>query len=308
MRNRFKSVLAFILTATLLASCANEQGVTETTALPETGPASEAAEMTLEEPLAEEGVSSPLFPEFKYDYEISEASVQHRVRTVTFYRDGNPISGKLTLPEGDGPFKTIIISGGLYTNLGRYSAKAQRYAGYGYAVVEFKFQNGTAPKPYKDPKYLGDFIYEQVLDLYAVMDEVKLFPEVDTNNIYLYGHSMGGLVCSYAGTMRQNEIKGLILNDPSYYACKIMKFENEKTISTDIYPLISRCYVPVVIISGTRAFAADPNKDFDQAIASLPYCDYIVLDGADHHMDGEAGNQVVDCSVEVMKKWDEEGR
>ena len=119
---------------------------------------------------------------------------------------------------------------------------------------------------------------------------------------------MGGLVCSYAGTMRQNEIKGLILNDPSYYACKIMKFENEKTISTDIYPLISRCYVPVVIISGTRAFAADPNKDFDQAIASLPYCDYIVLDGADHHMDGEAGNQVVDRSVEVMKKWDEEGR
>ena len=31
-------------------------------------------------------------------------------------------------------------------------------------------------------------------------------------------HSMGGLVASYVGTMRQTEIKGLILNDPSYYA------------------------------------------------------------------------------------------
>ena len=308
MRNRFKIALTFILTAVLLASCTREPAVTETTALPETEPAEEAAEMTLEEPETDETKSNPLFPEFKYEYETSEPKRQHRVRSVTFYRDGNPISGKFTVPEGDGPFKTIIISSGLYANLGRYSTKAQRYADNGYAVVEFKFQNGTAPKPYRDPKYLGDFIYEQVLDLYAVMDETKLFPEVDVNNIYLYGHSMGGLVCTYAGTMRQTEIKGLILNDPSFYACKIMKFENEKTIRTDIYPLISRCFVPVVIISGTKAFAADPKKDFDQAIASLPYCDYYVIEGADHHMGGESGNKVVDLSIEAMKKWDAEGR
>ena len=308
MSKQFLKVITAALAATLLASCANQPDVTETTELTETELIEEIADTDLEEPEEGETKKAPLFPEFKYEYEISEAQRQHRVRTVTFYRDGNPISGKFTVPEGVGPFKTIIISGGLYTNLGRYSTKAQRYCDYGYAVVEFKFQNGTAPKPYKDPKYLGDFIYEQVLDLYAVMDEVKLFPEVDVNNIYLYGHSMGGLVCSYAGTMRQTEIKGLILNDPSYYACKIMKFEGEKTIRTDIYPLISRCYVPVVIISGTKAFAADPNKDFDQAIASLPYCDYIVIEGADHHMDGEAGIQVVDRSVEVMKKWDEEGK
>ena len=47
---------------------------------------------------------------------------------------------------------------------------------------------------------------------------------------------------------------------------------------------------------------------FDQAIASLPYCDYYVIEGADHHMDGESGNKVVDLSIEAMKKWDAEGR
>lgn len=306
MRNKIKTIITFVLTASLLASCNNtvEPGVTET---PE-----QTTETTIEAPEVTEPSGTekktPLFPEFQFDYTVSEPATQHRVRSVTFYRDGNPIQGKLTVPEGDGPFKTIIISSGLYANLGRYSGKAQRYCDYGYAVIEFKFQNGTAPKPYRDPQYLGDFIYEQVLDLYAVMDSAVYFPEVDRNNIYLYGHSMGGLVCSYAGTMRQTEIKGLILVDPSFYAAKIMKYENEPTIRKDIYPLISRCYVPVVIISGTKAFAADPNKDFDQAIASFPYCEYIVLEGADHHMDGAASNQVVDESVRVMKMWDEQGR
>ena len=131
MRNRFKSVLAFILTATLLASCANQPDVTETTELTETELIEEIADIDLEEPEEGETKKAPLFPEFKYEYEISEAQRQHRVRTVTFYRDGNPISGKFTVPEGEGPFKTIIISGGLYTNLGRYSTKAQRYCDYG---------------------------------------------------------------------------------------------------------------------------------------------------------------------------------
>ena len=53
MRNRFKSVLAFILTATLLASCTNQPDVTETTELTETELIEEIADIAQEEP--EEG-------------------------------------------------------------------------------------------------------------------------------------------------------------------------------------------------------------------------------------------------------------
>ena len=299
------------MTTILLASCTDwpsglEPATYATEPMPETTAATEEATPT---PIPTPTTKPvPKFPEFDPNYTSLAPALGYKTRSLTFFRDGNTIQGRITYPEGEGPFKTIIISNGLYAGFGRYAAFAQRFTINGYAVVEYQYQNGTAPSPYHDPDWLGDFIYEQVLDLYAVLDGTKLIPEVDPDNIYLFGHSMGGLVTSYVGTMRQTEIKGLLLLDPSYYAAKIMKFEGEKTIRTDIYPLISRCYIPVVIISGTKAFACDPAKQFDQARASLPYSEYYVIDGATHTFKGEYGDQAVDIAVECMQRWDEEGR
>ena len=312
MSGRFKKVIALVMSTILLASCSDwpsglEPATYETEPIPETTVATEAPATPTPIPTPTTK-PVPQFPEFDPDYKSSAPVLGYKMRSLTFYRDGNPIQARITYPEGEGPFKTIIISNGLYAGFGRYAAFAQRFTISGYAVVEYQYQNGTAPSPYHDPDWLGDFIYEQVLDLYAVLDGTKLIPEVDPGNIYLFGHSMGGLVTSYVGTMRQTEIKGLLLLDPSYYAAKIMKFEGEKTIRTDIYPLISRCYIPVVIISGTKAFACDPAKQFDQARASLPYSEYFVIDGATHTFKGEYGDQAVDIAVECMQRWDEEGR
>ena len=296
MKPRLVRVITVLLLLCLVASCSN-RSVDSDALVKETLGSDESRGPT--------PTPVPVFPEF--EYEVSEPEVGEadgRTRPVTFYRDGNPIEGKITVPEGDGPFKTIIISSGLYAHLGRYSGKALRYSDYGYAVIEFHFQNGDPPPGYADPEYLGDFICEQVLDLYAIIDSTEYFPELDRSNIYLYGHSMGGLVSAYAGTLRQTEIRGLLLVDPSFYAADIMNFENEQTITTDIYPLISRCYIPVVIITGTEgSFGEDPHF-FDDAREALPDCEYVVIEGADHHMDGEAGDKVVDSSVEVMAAWD----
>ena len=316
MNGRIRNTITAILTVALLTSCGDfPQGMRP----PETVMTTEAqviAEETLEAPIDTEATEPattdktkniPQFPEFNADYQTQDPLMGYKVRSLTFFRDGNPIKARITYPEGSGPYKTIIMSNGLYASFGRYVAMAQRYTSYGYAVIEYQYQNGTAPSPYKDPKWLGDFIYEQVLDLYAVLDGAKELPDVDNENIYLWGHSMGGLVTSYVGTMRQTEVKGLILLDPSFYACKIMKFENEKTIRTDIYPLISRCYIPVVIISGTKAFACEPRKTADQARVSLPYSEYYVIEGATHSFNGQYADQVVDISAEVLQRWQDEG-
>ena len=309
MRARIKFIITCLtavclLASLLLASC-GRPAATETTAEDTT------AATTTTAVIKRAPTPMPELPPFEYEYTVAAPSVEKaepgsRTRNVIFYRDGNPIDGKITVPEGKGPFKTIIISNGLYASLGRYSGKALRYSENNYAVIEFQFQNAANPPPdYSDPEYLGDFIYEQVLDLYAVIDSMTYFPEVDTSNIYLYGHSMGGLVCSYAGTYRQNERKGLLLVDPSFYAAERMNFEHEETITTDIYPLISQCYIPAVIITGTAgSFGEDPHF-FDEARAALSDCEYIVIEGANHRMDGAASDQVVDLSVEMMQKWDE---
>ena len=298
MTGKARCLITLIAAAVLLTSCASKPE--------ESGEISEeTAKLTIVS--AETAViemPEPDFPPVTYVYSKPEIEkTKSLTKDVIFFRDGEPIYGKITFPKGEGPFETIIISNGLYAPLGRYSDKALSYSEKGYAVVEFQFQNGTPPESYDDPEYIGDFIYEQVKDLFAVMDSLEYFPEVDTSNIYLYGHSMGGLVASFAGVMRQDEVKGLILVDPSFYAADLMEFENDQTITTDIYRVLRKCYIPVVIITGTTgSFGEDPHF-FDDARKAFLNCKYIVIDGANHRMDGAASEQVVERSVEVMKTW-----
>lgn len=268
----------------------------------ESGDSSEVIMISSEEHIAQ--IELPGYPTI--DYTISEPIMEKSggiTQQVTFFRDGNPIYGQITHPKGTGPFKTIIISHGLYSLPGRYTSKAISYSEDGFAVIEFQYQNGNPPDDYSDPEYLGDYIFEEILDLYAVMDSAKYISYVDTSNMYLYGHSMGGLVASYVGTLRQNELKGLILVDPSFYATDLMEFEHEEKITTDIYPFVSKCQIHVLIVTGTTgSFGEDPHF-FDDARAAFPNLEYYVIEGASHSMQGEAGEHLVDISVEAIESW-----
>ena len=265
-------------------------------------------EITITEPVITEPSiteeSIPFFPAIKYTTaEPEKGTLEGNRQTINFCRDGQKINGRITIPEGEGPFETIIICGGLYSRMGRYSSKAKSYCNKGFAVIEFDFLNGAPPPDYADPEYIGDFIFEQILDVYAVVDSLKFIQEVDTNSVYLYGHSMGGLVASYVGTLRQDDISGLILVDPSFYASRLMEFEHEETITTDIDHLITFCEIPVVIITGTTgSFGEDPDF-FEEELEAFPDCRYVIIDGANHHMDGESGELVVESSVRAIRSW-----
>ena len=68
-----------------------------------------------------------VFP--KYKYLVSAPVIQESTditKLVTFYIDGTPIKGKITFPEGEGPFKTIIISSGLYGTLRKIYQESEK--------------------------------------------------------------------------------------------------------------------------------------------------------------------------------------
>jgi len=292
-------VCAAVMAAVMLVSCAK----TPKTVLETTYRVSDVKhERRTDEPEAK-AVTPEFVPgAYTVDRPLIEKTTES-TKDIRFFRDGQTIYGRITFPEGKGPFRTIVISSGLYAQLGRYESKAKSYGEKGFCVIEFSFQNGTPPPSYEDPEYLGDFIYEQVLDLYAVMDSLEYLDEVDLENVYLYGHSMGGLVASYAGTYRQDEVRGMILVDPSFYATDLMEFEKGQTITTDIYPLIRQCGIPVAIITGTQGSFGEDLNFYDDARAAFPHCQYIVIDGADHRMDGEASEKVVRMSVKAIESW-----
>ena len=287
-----KCIVTLILSCALLASCSNTP-VVETTLTEET--TTVATETTTE--------TSSSYPS---DLEVKEES--EILKKATFYRDGNPIESKIYLPEGEGPFKTVIIVGGLYTNLGYYFEKAKVFNDNGYAVVEML---PTINKLTGDERqeYMGDFVFEEVQDLLYVMDDLKCFPEIDLSNIYLFGHSVGGLTTLYGGMERQDSIKGITMFEPGFqfpdseYA-DTFNFRNEETLRTDFYPFLSECKVPVLIVKGT---GERPGVDFehfyDKAAETIPSCEVISIKGADHSMKGKPGIQAAESICEHIKGW-----
>ncbi len=293
--SRIKCLILIVVTACLLASCSKPQPVK---------PGKVMNENTDRQPIKTRLVKVEEFPPIEYSILMPAVSKSEgRTKEVIFYRDGGEIYARLTVPQGQGPFKTIIITSGLYAPLGRYSDKAEHYSEHGFAVIEFLCQNGTRPESGEDPAFLGNFVVDQIKDLYAVIDSCEYLPEVDTSNIYLYGHSMGGIVVCYAGTYRQDEIKGLILVDPSFYAPEIMWFEDEVLLDRDLYPILETCKIPVIIFTGTEgSFGEDPDF-FKPALAAFPNVQFVVIEGATHTMDGVEGEHLVDLSVEAIESW-----
>ncbi len=301
-----RSFVILVMATAMLTSCSSAQvtpstvteetavAMTETTAVTTTTTESTTKASTVSE--TSQG-PKPSDPEIKDEGET--------IKRVTFYRDGNPIKAKVYLPKGKGPFKTVIILGGMYVDLGYYSGKAQLFNDKGYAVVEMSPTNNKLMGVYQLPEFLGDFVYEQMQDMLSVKDDLKYFPELDQSKVYLFGHSVGGLGAVYAGAECQDSFKGLILIEPSFQYPETMLFENDKKLRTDFYPLLSEFKIPVLIVKGTgdRPDLEDFPHFYDKAVETIPDAKLITVEGADHPMHGEPGNQMVLDVCKNIKKW-----
>ena len=192
-----------------------------------------------------------------------------REKTVAFYRDGKAISGKLNLPEGDGPYKTIILLG--VPNGPGYEKLTKSFTGSGYAVV--MFDPNLADEDYTAPAPNNGLVFHTLLDLYAVMDELRYLPDVDLSNVYLWGHQSGGTVAAYAGTERQSEIKGMVLVEPEFDE---YTFSEEPLLKVNIYDILPNCSVPATVVWGTLHPSTRPAQ---KAADLLQNGKLVVLDG-----------------------------
>ena len=84
--------------------------------------------------------------EAPFDY-VSAEPVVNKIsdteKEISFYRDGKQISGRLKLPEGEGPFRTIVLCGTTYLQGLTYDKVTRYFTESGYAVVKYKFVHRT---------------------------------------------------------------------------------------------------------------------------------------------------------------------
>ena len=224
-------------------------------------------------------------------------AVSDTEKDITFYCDGNAINGKLKLPQGKGLCKTIVISGSLHSSY--YNEMAKRFNAYGYATIQI------APVNILTPDSKQAVLYKEVVDLYAVIDELQYIKEVDLDNVYLLAHSQNGFVSAFTGANRQNEIKGIILVDPVLSDAQPMTFaissDVEITGLVDIYSILADCDVKTVMIGGEKSTCQQDS--LRKAVTCLPDGELYVIDGADNLLSGQYGVKMVDEAVLTMNSW-----
>lgn len=239
-------------------------------------------------------------------YETSKpvvTDVSETEKDIVFYRGGQEIEGKLYLPEGDGPFPIVVMSSGLLQPASDYEGKAKGFVSNGYAALTFSFIDYSDPELDPVVIVIEDVLISEITDLEVIMDSLGDLPKVDTDSVYMWGHSIGGLITTYVGCERSSEIKGIIAVEPSLIAGERMYLDIEPAYSLKIYSLMENNETPMVIFVGTHDGFGDMPGVFDKALEAKPTAVLVTIDGADHFFTDDAETELIRISNEYLDEW-----
>ena len=154
----------------------------------------------------------------KTDYHTQEIHVQH---------DGIDLYGMALIPEGEGPFPTVVYAHGAESDYKADMTTLKSLAMSGIACYTFDFYGwstrSTGPQTgnwFKgqlrgvDDRYEKQ-VLEQVKDLNAVIEAVKGFAFVDPDQLFLLGSSMGGATVAACSVTHSEDIRAIILQYPA---------------------------------------------------------------------------------------------
>ena len=244
--------------------------------------AAESDKSIIDELVNEAVIEAPVKREAPFDYEIRKpvvSRVSDYEKDITFYRDDNVVKAKMLLPEGNGPFKTVVMRGELGSTYYEYQTIADALKENGYAVLFVKNTHESEiirRSGGSGVKTVADVYFEQVLDHFAVIDEMRYIPEIDMDNIYLWGHDLGGVISLYTGVERQDEIKGMVIVQPYLNENQALKFSEDPELMVRLYEILPDCTVPTAILEPENS----PLSASKRATESMPDGRIVLFEGS----------------------------
>lgn len=228
-----------------------------------------------------------------------------KVEYITYKaRDGETISGYVTVPNGEGPFPLIVMPhGGPYVPevTDEFDEWSQLLANYGYMVFQPQYRGSLkyGLEFYKSAFINGSEAGRAMQDdkddgaLYLVKQGL-----VDPNRMAMFGWSYGGYAALVAASREEQiyqcVIAGAAVTDPDmqmdYYRYRIEgsdKIEQLTTWDGAVSPIkeVKKINVPMLIVHGDNDQRVPP-EHFDKYIDELDRAgvDYqkLILEGADH--------------------------
>ena len=165
-----------------------------------------------------------------------------------------------------------------------YEDIAESLAANGIAAVLIDY-------PADDGKY--DYVTEAE-DLMAVVDGVTSLTFIYCRNVFLWGHSFGGLAVTYAGCeyfpYYSQKFKGLILLEPSF----------DK--SSDICEKMPQFGGKVLIITGTADSSVSISHPdlIEKAKNSFKSVDIKAIEGEDHYFTGTGRAEMIQATLDFI--------
>ena len=249
------------------------------------------------------------------DLEMEIIEQSESVKSVCFYRGKTAFYGEIYIPEGEGPFPVAVISGGFATSHYGYQSIAEMFSDYGIVSVIYD-PSDTGYGGARIDDFIGWSVLTEASDIESIVSAVSKLDFVDKDNVFLWGHSMGGFASAYVGFRNPGLIKGLVLVEPAFYLNKEAKeqFPDIDAIpevvpgdiylgrayykdlcSFDIYDYMPDYDRSVLIFAGTvsPSIGTDMPECITSAEEALPSCEVLYVNGADHYFNGISMMRVV---------------
>jgi dipeptidyl aminopeptidase/acylaminoacyl peptidase len=208
-----------------------------------------------------------------------------KIEAITYMSDGLRINGYLAVPDGPGPFPSVISNRGGSIRLGVLTDEVAarslgKLASWGYVAVASQYRGAAGSEGHDD--YGGGDV-DDVLNLLPVLDSV---PVADHARIGMHGGSRGGMM-TYLALTRTDRIRAAVvlsgMSDlfensrsrpemarnfeefmPDYAADPEAALARRSAIR---WPEKLPPNVPLLLIHGTADWRVAPGEAFDMARA-----------------------------------------
>ena len=254
----------------------------------------------------------------------TQPTIPYSVKTVDVNMpDGtSTVYGKVYMPEQDGKYPAIIMCHGYNGSHADFAGECNYFAQNGYVACAIDFCGGSE-RSKSSGKPTDMTIFTEKSNLHATYNYIKKMSNVNSDQIFLFGGSQGGLVTALATEEVADGIKGMILYFPAFnipddwrvmhpdvdkipdvidfWGLKLGKVFATSIHDFDPFKHVGAYSKNVLILYGEKD-AIVRRSYIDRAVAAYQHAELILYPNDGHGFTPETGIKAREEVLQFMKK------
>jgi len=157
-------------------------------------------------------------PEKENNISISEDIMERKeiiAKEHIITTEDKTIYGNIYMPKEEGKYPAVILSHGYNGVNSDFIRECSYFAENGYVAYAFDFCGGSTRS--KSSGFTTDMtLFSEKDDLLTVFENISSLDNVDSERIFLFGASQGGMVSALAAEELKEKVAGMILYYPAF--------------------------------------------------------------------------------------------